>query len=416
MSKKEVLLATAEMGYGHLRALYPFREIAGYRFVILGQTDRSKKIEKVLWKAILKMYETVSRLRKFPLIGWLLFGIMNKLLSIPSRKEKQKNVDKSFSFWLLERFIGIGLCKGIQNELHEGRNILMTSFYVPVIALSKRKDVKIYCQICDSDLSSVWVIRNSEVNRTHYFAPCQKAINRLLSYGVQHDMIHLTGFPLPDYLVGGFNQEIAKRNFQKRMILLENPKIISSDFPLKIAYVIGGAGAYSEVGIKVALSLIDEIIDGEVVLYLVTGIKHKVTLEYQKFKEKQFPGCANLQIVEASNHFEYFQRFNEVVSTIHLLWTKPSELVFYSALGIPIIMTDPLGPQEEANREWVLETGVGIDHNISRYTKHWIIDKLYKGVFAKVARQAWDKGLRTALYQIPEIIDNAEYQNNITIP
>lgn len=405
MSKKQVLLTTAEMGYGHLRALYPFSEIQGYRLVILGQTDCSKSIEKKFWKFALKIYEVVSRVKSFPLLGWLAFRLMNNLLSIPPRNKDIKRYRKSFSFWLLERFIRMGLCNGLINEIVDNHSLVFTSFYAPVIALSKRMDIQVYCQICDSDLSRVWVADVPVNNSTHYFVPCSRATERLLSYGVELAKIHLTGFPFPDELVGGISQEKAKRNFQKRMILLENPKIISSEFPIKVAYVVGGAGAYSDIGIKIALSLSQEIIDGRVVLYLVTGTKKKVIHKYRKLKEQLFLNSDNLQIVEASNHFEYFQKFSEVVSSIHLLWTKPSELVFYSALGIPIIMTSPLGPQEDANREWVLENGFGLDQEKLKNTNLWIMEMLEKGVFSKIAHQSWDNGIRTAFYRIPEIID-----------
>ncbi|NVO08410.1 MAG: hypothetical protein HXX16_00455 [Bacteroidales bacterium] len=404
MSKKQVLLTTAEMGYGHLRALYPFAEIPEYRLVILGQTDCSKPIEKRFWKFTLKIYELVSRFKNFPLLGWLVFGLMNNLLSIPPRGKEVKRYRKSFSFWLLERFIGMGLCKGLISEIIDSHTLVFTSFYAPVIALSKRTDIQVYCQICDSDLSRVWVADVPYNNGTHYFVPCSSASERLLSYGVGLEQIHLTGFPFPDELVGGINQEKAKRNFQKRMILLENPKIISSEFPLKITYIVGGAGAYSDIGLKVATSLKEGIISGTIILYLVAGIKGNVASKYKRFKEKNFPNSNNIQIVESSNLAEYFQQFTVLVSNIHILWTKPSELVFYSALGIPIIMTDPLGPQEEANREWVLEANMGIDEPFKTYTNLWVIDKLRKGEFAKMARFGWEKGIRTALYKIPEII------------
>jgi hypothetical protein len=404
MQNKHIIVATAEMGYGHLRALYPFANKQEYKFIILGQTDNSQITERKLWRFILKLYETVSKIKDFPFIGWLMYYLMNRLLSIPPKNSNHYIFDKVFAFWMLERLFKIGLCKAIQNEVINGPKILFTSFYAPVIALSKQKNVLIYCQICDSDLSRVWVPRNPVNSNIHYFAPCQSSVDRLLIYGVRPDMIHLTGFPLPDKLVGGLNQDVAKRNFQRRMILFENPKIISSEFPLKVAYVVGGAGAYSDIGIKIALSLSQEIIDGTLVLYLVTGVKKKVILEYRRLKEQLFFNSDNIQIVEASNHFEYFKKFNDVVSSIHLLWTKPSELVFYSALGIPIIMTSPLGPQEDANREWVLENGFGLDQEKLKSTNLWIKEMLEKGVYSKIARQSWDKGIRTALYRVPEII------------
>ncbi len=50
-----------------------------------------------------------------------------------------------------------------------------------------------------------------------------------------------------------------------------------------------------------------------------------------------------------------------MLRTTDILWTKPSELSFYTALGLPIIMTPPLGSQEEFNRKWLLTIASGTD-------------------------------------------------------
>jgi hypothetical protein len=363
----------------------------------------------VLWSITRVLYETISRIKNFPFVGWLLFSVMTKMLSIPPRNSNLKDLDKTFSFKLLELLIKIGLCRGLKHEISENQRIIFTSFYAPIIALSNQKEINLFCQICDTDLSRVWVTRDSISSKVCYFAPCQKAVERLISYGVVDSRIFLTGFPLPDILIGGLSEELAIRNFKKRMILLENPNILGSDFPLRIAYAVGGAGAYTDIGINIALCLKDEILTGNIVLYLLTGTKLNVAKDYQVFKDKHFPNCGNLVIISTPILFDYFNQFTELISNIHILWTKPSELVFYSALGLPLVMTNPLGPQEVANREWALESGIGIDHEISTNTKQWLLNQLNKGLFCSMAQKGWRNGIRTALYTIPVIIE--QYSN-----
>lgn len=406
-SKNNILLATAEMGFGHLRALYPLEKTFESKLVILGQTDGSSTFEKRLWKTSLTLYESISRFKKFPILGPIVYSMMNGLLAIPNPKSKVKKVEKSFAYWLLERFIRLGLCKGLQKKL-ESKQYVVTSFYAPVIALSKQPDLTVFCQICDSDLSRVWVAKNPIKNNTQYLVPCTKAAERLLMYGVQNSRIHLTGFPFAHELIGGYSQEIALQNFKKRMKLLDNPYDISPDSPLEIAYVVGGAGAYSDIGMKIANLLRNEIEEGLIVLHLVAGIKGEIICSYHNFKQNRFPKSNNLKIVGSNKLPDYFNQFNELMSHIHILWTKPSELVFYSALGIPIIMTDPLGPQEEANHAWVLETGVGTDQYISKYTNLWLMNRLNSKEFSRMASNGWNKGIRTASYKIPEIITSLE--------
>jgi len=400
---KKIILTTAEMGYGHLRALYPFYRFPEYQFTILGQTDNSDVFEKKLWKITLYLYETISRFKNVPIIGWFLFKLMSGMLAIPPKNKQVKNVERSFSFWMLERMISFGLCKGIQKQINS-ENILFTSFYAPVIALEKNKSLKVFCQICDTDLSRVWVTRNPSKSNTQYFAPCKNATDRLLSYGVDQNKIHLTGFPLPAELVGNSNEEIAIKNLEVRIALFDNPSKTNPSSPLQIAYIVGGAGAYSEIGKKIARSFRKEIENGLVVLHLVAGVKRNVAKDYYSFVNREFPNSTGIKILSSNNITDYFQQFTELISRVHLIWTKPSELVFYSALGIPIIMTDPLGPQEEANREWMLETGAGIDQHLSNYTNLWVLNKLNSGVFSRMARNGWDKGIRTAVFKIPELI------------
>jgi len=184
-SKNKILLATAEMGFGHLRALHPLEETLESKLVVLGQNDGSSTFEKRIWKISLTLYESISRFKKFPILGPTIYSMMNGLLAIPHPESKASRVEKSFAYWLLERFIGLGLCKGLQKKL-KSRQSLVTSFYAPVIALSKRVDLTVFCQICDSDLSRVWVAKNPVRNNTQYLVPCAKAAERLLKYGVQN--------------------------------------------------------------------------------------------------------------------------------------------------------------------------------------------------------------------------------------
>ena len=402
-SKNKVLIATAEMGFGHLRALYPLEETFESKLIVLGQNDGSNPFEKRIWKISLTLYESISRFKKFPILGPIVYSMMNGLLAIPHPESRATKIEKSFAYWLLERFIWLGLCKGLQKKL-KSRQYLITSFYAPVIALSKRTDLTVFCQICDSDLSRVWVAKNPVKNNTQYLAPCTKAVERLLKYGVQRSRIHLTGFPFEHKLVGGYSQEIALKNYKKRMQLLENPYNISPDTPLEIAYIVGGAGAYSDIGIQIANLLKDEIEEGLIILHLVAGIKTDVICSYSNFKQTRFPESKNLNILGSSTLHDYFNQFNELISHVHILWTKPSELVFYSALGIPIIMTDPLGPQEEANRNWLLEIGAGTSQYLSKYTNFWLMNRLNTKEFSRMAFAGWNKGIRTASYRIPEII------------
>ena len=51
--------------------------------------------------------------------------------------------------------------------------------------------------------------------------------------------------------------------------------------------------------------------------------------------------------------------FNALMRETDVLWTKPSELCFYAGLGIPIVMSPPLGAHEEHNQTALMRAGAG---------------------------------------------------------
>ena len=55
-----------------------------------------------------------------------------------------------------------------------------------------------------------------------------------------------------------------------------------------------------------------------------------------------------------------------MLKTTDVLWTKPSELVFYSALGIPYYGIG--GRLEVYNRTWLKTINAGISQNNPKYT------------------------------------------------
>jgi len=94
----------------------------------------------------------------------------------------------------------------------------------------------------------------------------------------------------------------------------------------------------------------------------------------------------NLTIVCEISKKDYFAKFNEQLNKTDILWTKPSELSFYCALGMPIIVSPPIGSQEAWNRKWLFEIGAGIDQEDPKYVSEWLDDWIKDG---RMARKAW---------------------------
>ena len=65
-----------------------------------------------------------------------------------------------------------------------------------------------------------------------------------------------------------------------------------------------------------------------------------------------------------------------------MLWTKPSELCFYAALGIPIVMSPPLGAHEVRNQEVVMKVSAGQRQEDPRAAAEWLGDWSRNGLLA----------------------------------
>ena len=59
-------VVSADMGYGHQRAVFPLKEIAEGGLITVGKNDGSTEKEKKSWKRLLEVYESFSRVTKRP--------------------------------------------------------------------------------------------------------------------------------------------------------------------------------------------------------------------------------------------------------------------------------------------------------------------------------------------------------------
>ncbi len=409
-SDKKAWVVAADMGYGHQRAVYPLREIAEEGIITVGSSEAVSKAEKKLWKRLLNTYEFFSRAKGFPFIGPPLFSMLDSLMRIPSFYPLRNLSNTTFQVNLLESLIEKGLCKGMLEKISTKNIPLVTSFYASAIAADNKGFNKIYCIICDADINRVWVAKQSWESRIEYFAPCGKAAQRLKAYGVPEERIHLTGFPLPIKLLGDETLSVLKKDLAQRLFYLD-PKgkfwarhgrnveyflgkencVFKNDRKLTITFAVGGAGAQKEIGEKIAQSLQEKLKPGEVKLNLVAGIRREVYEYFELVVNKIDPDGNGINIIYAESLHEYFNKFNQALHDTDILWTKPSELSFYCALGIPIIMSPVIGSQEKFNRKWLREIQAALKQEKPDYTNQWLDDLLNRGTLAE---SAWDGFLK----------------------
>jgi hypothetical protein len=300
---------------------------------------------------------------------------------------------------------------------------LVTSFYASAIAADDKGFNKIYCIICDADINRVWVAKQPWESRIEYFAPCGKSAQRLKAYGVSAERIHLTGFPLPIELLGDENLSVLKKDLAQRLFYLD-PKgkfwarhgmnveyflgkencVFRNERKLTLTYAVGGAGAQKEIGGEIAQSLQEKLRAGEIKLNLVAGIRKEVFEYFKIIMSKVDPDGNGINIIYANSLHEYFDKFNQSLHHTDILWTKPSELSFYCALGIPIIMSPVIGSQEKFNRKWLREIQAALKQEKPDYTNEWLDDLLNRGTLAESAWDGFLKVRKMGTFKIKKVL------------
>lgn len=423
--EKKIHLIAINMGYGHQRAAYPLIDISSEGIVNINDYEGIDPKEKNSWHKGRKWYEIISYFKKVPLLGSLVFNIMDYFQRIapfyPKRDLSKPSAQQRYFY----KKVKAGTGRKLINRLNDNPLPFVTTFFVPAY-FAEHYNYKgdIYCIVCDADISRAWAPLKPKTSKVKYLAPNKRVKERLKLYGVREKNINITGFPLPEENIGGRNKSILKNDLKKRLCILDPKGVYRKKYskllndylgplenikkperPLTITFAVGGAGAQREMGVEIVKKLKDKITNNEVMLNLVAGSRDDVYQCFSKaLKEIGLLDSKNVKIIFNKDKVKYFSLFNKTLRDTDILWTKPSELTFYSGLGIPILMSEPIGSQEHYNREWLIAIGAGIDSMKVAHVNEWLFDWLDSGWLAEAAMQGYLDAPNMGAYNIEDII------------
>ncbi|HVP90541.1 MAG TPA: hypothetical protein VMS75_04915 [Terriglobales bacterium] len=434
-------VVTVLMGLGHLRAAHPLRDLTHEGVIIYGSRRSTPPGEYRIWRLLRRIYYASSKAGAVPVIGPLLLRLMLAVQHIPPYYPKTDQSKPNLAVKYLKRLVERrGLCRGLKDRVATPPYPVIHTFYATAIALEAlcRNDPgpprDQYLLICDADFNRVWVPEDPKKSRIRYLAPCTQVRRRLLAYGVPEEAVFMTGFPLPKENIGSEDGlEILKADLWDRLLRLDpSGKFFfyhtrsvldwlgrdavpeAHDGPLNLMFAIGGAGAQVEMVRKILVSLADRIRAGEVRLTLSCGIQKKVFERVQgSINETGLRGETGrgLQVIYDQDVLRYLERFNAELRRTDVLWTKPSELVFYCGLGLPILMADPIGAHEELNKRWLREIHAGVSQaGPVEACGEWLFDLRENG---RLAEAAWDGFLKTrklGTFRIERLIRTGEFR------
>lgn len=430
MAKKTLQKAwvvTVDMGYGHQRAAYPLKDIAQGGIISANVYPGIPEKDKFIWQNSRVFYEFISRFKMVPLIGDKVFDIYDKIQAIPQYYPRRDLSKSNLQLREIYKFFEEGdWGRHLIEKLAKNPLPFITTFFATaMMAEYYNYPGDIYCILCDADISRSWVAPEPQKSRIIYLASNRRVKDRLRLYGVADERIILTGFPLPEENVGD-RLKTLKADLGRRLIQLDPTKIYLNQFrptlnkqlgrqnlklsptrPLTITFAVGGAGAQRELGMEIAQSLRHELLAGRMKLNLVAGVSEEVAKYFRhELKALRLSRLIDksIKILHEESKMEYFKEFNRTLRESDILWTKPSELCFYSALGLPIIMAPAIGNQEIFNKKWLQLIAAGIEQEDPKYAAEWLKDWLESGWLAEAAMQGFLEAPKYGTYNVKKIV------------
>jgi hypothetical protein len=424
-AKKPALLAAIDMGYGHLRAAHALSTALNLPVFEVDEEPLADEPERKQWARARQLYEFVSRASQLAVVGGAFDLALGALTSIPSLYPIRDLSAPTWGVKYLAASVEKGLGRGLVQRLNADGATLLTTFYAPAVAADIAGCERICCVVTDSDVNRIWVPPNAKKTRIHYLVPGARTARRLRTYGVPPKQITFTGFPLPPELLGGRELPELKRNLAARLQRLDPsgmfrevygdevdhflavpPPAGGARIPL-VTFAVGGAGAQAGLPRRFLPGFRRPLEEGRLRLALVAGIRKDVAGQFLSAIEdaglKNLVGSA-ITILEAPSVTAYFTRFNALLAETDVLWTKPSELTFFAALGLPLVFAPPVGRHESYNLRWAREAGAGVKQRDPRFMAERLLDWIDDGTLAGAAWSGYMRLPKFGTYRIAHIL------------
>jgi hypothetical protein len=285
----------------------------------------------------------------------------------------------------------------------------------------------VLCVVTDSDIHPVWSAPEAVAASVTYLAPSGSAAERLRGYGVPSERVVETGFPLPAELLGGPDLAVQRADLARRLVRLDpsgaflgvarseveaelGPLPPTPRGPVHLVVTIGGAGAQTVRVRRLLSSLADAMMRGLVRVTLVAGDRGDVRRRFQSWLASVHPAPppGAISILHRDSFLDAYRAFNRVLHDADVLWTKPSELSFYAALGLPLLLAPPVGDHERHNARWLVDNDAALPCPDAGELWPVLERELASGGLARRAFSGADRLPRRGLYRCARAIEVAE--------
>jgi UDP-N-acetylglucosamine:LPS N-acetylglucosamine transferase len=182
-----------------------------------------------------------------------------------------------------------------------------------------------------------------------------------------------------------------------------------ADGPPRVTFAVGGAGAQAEMADQFLPSLAPALRAGQLRVTLIAGVRKAVAERFERAIDEAGLGDLRgsaVDILLAPDMASYFRMFNATLADTDALWTKPSELTFFAALGLPLVLAPAVGEHERRNARWAIEHGAALRQHQPEGAAHWLADWLADGTLAQAAWSGFRSLPKQGLYEIAATFSN----------
>lgn len=218
--------------------------------------------------------------------------------------------------------------------------IIATHPMPAALVLDLKKEGEVDCPleviITDYKVHLIWVIgKNDDLN---YFVAAEEMIWDLERCGISRKNIHLTGIPIDPVFSGKFNRE----ELIKKYALKKN----------KLTVLLF-AGSFGSINILEILNVLREFKE-KLQIIAVCGKNENLHKKILRFRQKTQEFVPRV--------FSWTQNIEELMAVSDVLISKPGGITVSetTAMGLPLIIINPIPGQEEANTVWLMENGAAL--------------------------------------------------------
>ncbi|MFL5367099.1 MAG: hypothetical protein ACJ781_16650 [Myxococcales bacterium] len=415
-SKRPVVVAI-DMGYGHLRAAISLADLLGVPLQRMEEPPLGDARDAKFWGRTRELYEALTRFSQLPAVSRPLGALVQAITAIPPPWPRRDRSGASAGTRWMERAARSGAGAQLARHLNETGAPLLATFYAAAILAELHGARNLNCVVTDSDVNRVWAPPEPRKSAIRYFAPTEHARRRLLSYGVLESNVRTTGFPLPDHLVGRDRSRLrtflaarlarlAPREHLRARAIADLGALPPATRPPLVVFAVGGAGAQIPLAVQLVRGMADEVKSERLRLALVAGRREKAAHAFREaLRDAGLDGHPGAVVLYDPDTFAYLRKFHDLLGEADALWSKPSELTFFAALGLPFVCAPPVGVHEERNRGWAEEQGALLRQHDPGTAGAWLREWVEDGT---LARAAWSGYLHLPALGLYEIADALE--------